>query len=213
MTAGGQAVTGGPGADAARIVSAMPGRVRVKLPRARRTAGEMEGIVAALEASAAFARVHANPSSGSVVVLHDPSADVGEELRRGFRELGIAVVDGPERPLAGGSAAPEQRLLAGAAALNASVARAADGVDLRLLVPLGLAALSLRQAMRGAPGLKEAPWYVLAWYAANSFRALAKTEDEASRREPPGEPVPDVERGPARLPARRTRRRPGEGSV
>jgi hypothetical protein len=50
--------------------------------------------------------------------------------------------------------------------------RATDGQDLRALLPLGVGLLALRQALRGRGRLDDAPWYVLGWYAFDSFWKL-----------------------------------------
>ncbi len=36
-------------------------------------------------------------------------------------------------------------------------------------MPLGLGLLSVRQALRGPDRLGDAPWYLLAWYASETF--------------------------------------------
>ncbi|MBA2638232.1 MAG: hypothetical protein H0U79_08460 [Solirubrobacterales bacterium] len=52
---------------------------------------------------------------------------------------------------------------------NRAVAHRLGGTDLRALVPLGLGLLAARRAMRGEERLADAPWYVLAWYASETF--------------------------------------------
>lgn len=54
--------------------------------------------------------------------------------------------------------------------LNEFARRMTDGeIDLYLLVPLGLSAFALRQLLVKGWELEEIPWYVLAWYAFDSF--------------------------------------------
>lgn len=48
--------------------------------------------------------------------------------------------------------------------------------DLRLLMPLGLGALALRQILIKGLQIDELPWYALAWYAFDSFTKLNETE-------------------------------------
>jgi hypothetical protein len=47
-----------------------------------------------------------------------------------------------------------------------------DLVDLRTLAPLGLGAIALRQLLIKGLQLEDIPWYVLAWYAFDSFVKL-----------------------------------------
>jgi hypothetical protein len=46
-----------------------------------------------------------------------------------------------------------------------------------MLVPVGLATLSLRELLRTGWEIEAAPWYVLAWYAFDSFIKLHYTSD------------------------------------
>lgn len=56
---------------------------------------------------------------------------------------------------------------------NTQVRKQTNGVaDLRLLVPLGLSAIALRQLLTKGLQIEEMPWYVLAWYAFDSFIKL-----------------------------------------
>ncbi|MBW4644285.1 MAG: DUF5132 domain-containing protein [Goleter apudmare HA4340-LM2] len=57
--------------------------------------------------------------------------------------------------------------------LNEDVGRLTNGVaDLRLLVPLGLGLLAMRQFIDRGLQLEEIPWYALAWYAFDAFVKL-----------------------------------------
>jgi Protein of unknown function (DUF5132) len=54
--------------------------------------------------------------------------------------------------------------------LNADVGRMTDGVaDLRLLVPLALGVLAMRQLLEQGLDFEDIPWYTLAWYAFDAF--------------------------------------------
>lgn len=57
--------------------------------------------------------------------------------------------------------------------VNTDVGRITNGVvDLRLLLPLGFSALAVRQLFIKGLQMDEIPWYVLAWYAFDSFMKL-----------------------------------------
>ncbi|MGM3304692.1 DUF5132 domain-containing protein [Anabaena sp. WFMT] len=62
--------------------------------------------------------------------------------------------------------------------INADVGKMTSGVaDLRVILPLGIALLSIRQLLRKGLELDEIPWYILAWYAFDIFTRL-NYEDE-----------------------------------
>lgn len=57
--------------------------------------------------------------------------------------------------------------------LDEQVGRITNGTaDLRLLVPMGLGALALKQLIDKGFQLDEMPWYTLAWYAFDTFVKL-----------------------------------------
>ncbi|WP_413175977.1 DUF5132 domain-containing protein [Anabaena azotica] len=63
--------------------------------------------------------------------------------------------------------------------INADVERMTNGVaDLRVILPLGIALLSLRQLFRKGLELEDAPWYILAWYAFDIFTRLNYEDEE-----------------------------------
>ncbi|AFZ59897.1 DUF5132 domain-containing protein [Anabaena cylindrica FACHB-243] len=62
--------------------------------------------------------------------------------------------------------------------INADVGRMTSGVaDLRVILPLGISLLAIRQLLRKGLELEELPWYILAWYAFDIFTRL-NYEDE-----------------------------------
>jgi Protein of unknown function (DUF5132) len=62
--------------------------------------------------------------------------------------------------------------------VNADIGKLSNGViDLRLLLPLGLSALALRQLLVKGLQIDEIPWYTLTWYAFDSFLKLNHEEE------------------------------------
>ncbi len=108
--------------------------------------------------------VEARAQSASIVVCFDPRD--AEAVATGLRETGIDLTGPGVMPPAGD---PAEAIADAARGLNRAVARRVPAGDLRLLVPLGLGLLSVRQAMRGRDRLADAPWYLLAWYASETF--------------------------------------------
>ncbi len=148
---------------AARVVSATPGRLRVRLPAGAGSDG-LAAVMDALGGRVEVTRVEARWRTGSVVVEYDPAAV--EAVWGVLGELGL-----PTATRVAGSADPEAaRVLGALTRANDLVARRTGGTDLRTLVPVGLGMLALRQLLRGEQRLADAPWYVLAWYASETFQ-------------------------------------------
>jgi hypothetical protein len=156
--------------DQATILSIIPGRVRLKVLGRWRAPEELERVTAALEALAGVNAVRASSLTGSVLVRYDAVGTTVDDLRAAFEGLGLTLVD--EEPPERAHGAPARRVSEAADRVSSRVGRRLGGSDLRLLFPIALGVLSLRQATRDAPGLDQAPWYVLAWYAYDSFLKL-----------------------------------------
>ncbi len=146
-----------------RVVSATAGRVRmqaVDVSGNRRLPSVAEELATWPEVTSVALRAR----SRSVVVRFDPeeATVVADRLLSLGVDLRAGVAVSP-------SGAPPVTIAAAAATADRVVGRRFDGTDLRLLVPLGLGLMAVRRAMRGNERLADAPWYVLAWYASETF--------------------------------------------
>jgi hypothetical protein len=155
-----------------RVMSVLPGRVRLRAVSAegrRRLADVAEK----LRASSEVTSVDVRERSASVVVRFDPAhvSAMGDRLL----DLGVDVRAGVG---SGSSAGPAAAVAAAAAAANGAVGRRLKGTDLRALVPLGLGLMAARRALRGEERLADAPWYILAWYASETFWKFHVTDGE-----------------------------------
>ena len=160
---------------AIEVVSAVAGRMRLRARR-RPLGGEaLAALGGALEAIDGVSDVELRAQSSSAVIRFD-AADTAS-VADGLRALGVEV---PERRAASGVADPAAVIGEAASAVNRAVAGRVPGADLRLLVPLGLGLLSVRQALRGRDRVGDAPWYLLAWYASETyFRFHDRVGEEA----------------------------------
>lgn len=147
----------------ASVVSAVPGRLRIRVARGRSAAGELDRVERALDTIGEVTEVAVRPHARSVVAHFDPrdAAAVTDRLQA----LGIA----PVTDAAGRWGDPAVVVRDAAGVVNGAVARRVPHGDLRTLVPLGLGLVSVRQALRGPDRLRDAPWYLLAWYASETF--------------------------------------------
>lgn len=152
-----------PAAGGVRMVSSVPGRIRLRSvgPGGRQRLSSVAGL---LGAWSEVTSVDVRSRAASVVVRFDPAeaSVVADRLV----ELGVEMPAGA-RPES--QAAPAAAVGAAAAWANRSVGQRLEGTDLRVLVPLGLGLMAARRAMRGDDRLADAPWYVLAWYASETF--------------------------------------------
>ena len=161
-----------------RVLSALPGRLRVRHVGRRRGLEELETLRDSLQARPEVDAVELNPRTGSLLVFYDPGRVSSEDLRGALSEVGLDLAADVEA--ARGQAGGTGRVMGAAEALNRRVIQASGGTDLRLLVPMGLGALSARQALRNTPRLGQAPWYLLAWYAFDSFLKLNRPQGRST---------------------------------
>ena len=152
----------------AHLVSATPGRVRLRLPAGATDRNLLAAASDALAARAEVRRAEARWQTRSLVVEFDPGA--GEAAWAALGELGLARPAAPPTTPAETADPEAARVLGGLTRVNSLVARRTGGTDLRTLVPVGLGMLALRQLVRGDQRLADAPWYVLAWYASETFQ-------------------------------------------
>ena len=145
-----------------RVVSAVPGRIRLRAGRAG--AAHLSALANELGSWPQILAADLRQRSGSLVVRYDPVH--ATSIADGLLGLGVDLRAGV--PLSVPSP-PGPAIATAAAAGNAAVARRLCGTDLRTLVPLGLGLLAARRAMRDQERLADAPWYVLAWYASETY--------------------------------------------
>ncbi len=181
----------------ARIVSSIPGRVRLKVSRRGGMLESMQRIADALTTRVEVSDVQLNPQTGSILIRYDPERSSLDDLRSGLRQQGIVINE--VRPIGtgansgGGTSEASANLTRMLGNLNARVGRATNGLgNLRLFVPLGLGALTIRQIFRHGLKLDDLPWYVTVWYAYQSFITLNPTTHQPAQAEDRTASIPGV---------------------
>jgi hypothetical protein len=171
---------------AVAVVHATSGRLRL---RVRATSTEVREVLdrVAHTADASPLRVSTNLRTRSALVAWNPSElDVVEavELLRNAHPALHDLTPPPDaivQPRRQSTVATH--IAKSLSQADRRVFHATEGVlDLRMLVPIGLAAYSVRQLIRTGPQLGKTPWYVLAYYAFDTFIKLHDT--------PPGDLAP-----------------------
>ena len=160
-----------------RIISVIPGRVRLKVPRRGGMLEDMQQIADALTSRVEVSDVQVNPQTGSILVRYDPERGSLNDLCSALRQLGIAINEvrpvGTVSTSGGGTSEASANLTRMLGDLNTRVGRATNELgDLRLFVPLGLGVLTVRQIFRHGLKLDDLPWYVVGWYAFQTFTTL-----------------------------------------
>ncbi|AVZ31703.1 HMA2 domain-containing protein [Nodularia spumigena] len=151
-----------------KIISNTPGRLRLRISPPHRHPREMQSITNVLKAQSQIIQVRTNINSGSIIINHDGRNATLENVLTTLLDLGVTFADITE----GNSEAAEdvKRAIIN---LNKRFEQATSGeVDLRFIFPLGLSILAVRQILVKGLQLEIIPWYVLAWYAFDSFMKL-----------------------------------------
>ncbi|GET38964.1 HMA2 domain-containing protein [Microseira wollei] len=162
-----------------RIVSSTPGRMRLKVGHQHRNSQALEPITQALKSQLGIYDVRTNTHTGSITIMHATEHLSGEDIYAMLRDLGVIFAD-----IAGGRSEVASNITSAVYDLNRRVRKGTNGVvDLRILMPLALGALSIRQLLVKGLQLDIIPWYVLAWYSFDSFIKLHYTSEPQPRRE------------------------------
>ncbi len=167
----------------AQVVSSSPGRTRFKLPPHRRNYQEMERISSGLQAHPDVHDVQFNTQTGSILVHHDPHRSDQHEMKDVLRDLGCIFGDitGTEDLLSVGTSEGSLDFGSAISDLNQQVLLATNGVvDLRYIIPVGLGALAVLQFLTYGWQFDIVPWFVLAYFAVESFSRLDLNQDPAT---------------------------------
>lgn len=153
---------------ATKIVSDTPGRLRLRVATENREVEKMQHIANFLTAQPHISQVKTNIHHGSILIHHDNQTGNLSEIVETLKDIGIIFTD-----ITQGQTDAATGISHAVIDLNQRVERATNGtVDLRFLFPFGLGFLALRQLIIKGLQLEVIPWYVLAWYAFDSFWKL-----------------------------------------
>lgn len=159
----------------AQILSQTPNRIRLRVfPSPQRTE-RIKLLVADLETQSAVDRVRSNFHSGTITIFHHSRSFDSVNLLETLANLGLIITNTPPNS----SQLTSQSSIAAASVtqvtkgLNQYIRQTSRGLfDLGFLVPLSFALLAWRQLSQKGWQFEMIPWYVLAWYAFDSFIKL-----------------------------------------
>lgn len=139
----------------------------------------MARIADALRRSEAVHGVETNLITGTIVVYHRQQAL--ENIEAQLKDLGVIVM------AATGIETSPRSLVDAVSDLDRRLGSATGGVlSLRLLVPVAFGALAALQLARRGLEIGAAPWYLLAYFAFESYTRLNVAEQEREPAESAG---------------------------
>jgi hypothetical protein len=151
-------------------------RTRIRVSRKRKNREEMARLARALEEFPSVSRVDANLQTGTLLVYHEEGAL--EDIRCRLRDLGVILM------AASGVELPTQWFTNAVSDLDMRISSQTKGLlNLKTLVPVGLGALAILQLVRRGLQLEGAPWYILAYFAFESFRRLNAPDEKTAQEE------------------------------
>ncbi len=152
-----------------QLVHASPGRLRLRVRQEDLGSPTLRHAEQSLAALPGVRTVQLNPLARSVVLLYDESATDSSELIAAMGRSDIRVTPESERSSGGLGSRPLKDSIESAISYADNQVHEKSGgfVDLRTLVPIGLAAFAVRELLAGR--LAAAPWYVLLWYSYSSY--------------------------------------------
>jgi hypothetical protein len=167
-------------ASPARVVHRIPGRMRVRFARGSITPEALARLQSGVLKVRGVTRCEANRTTGCLLVHFDEAGfDAGRFSRAvggladDRRPRGPAVTAAPVRVHDGGPSHLARVINVRLRLLDRRLRRATgDRVDLRTIVPIGFAGLAIREIVVNSAHLPAIPWYVLAWYAFDSYLKL-----------------------------------------
>ncbi len=164
----------------AQIVSQTPGRVRLRVTPSHRQQQKIAPIVNDLKARLEIYRVKTNLPTGSITVLHGRELLSSQDICTVLQDLGVNLLEVTKEPRSSvSSSSSAAAVIETATDLNRRVKTATnDAIDLRFVFPLSLGVLAIRQLVVKGWQLEIIPWYVLAWYAFDSFIKLNSTNEQ-----------------------------------
>jgi len=160
-----------------RVAHAVPGRIRIKVDRHDLTDRLSALLQSALSAMPEVSEVRVQPMTGSITVYSGLRRLDPLMLSQRLGSLRLMSLD----PSVGDPYADKMLPMSETArnikstfhGVDARLGELTNGRwDLRTVVPFALGALAVRAFIAESAALTAAPWYVLAWYAFDSFWKL-----------------------------------------
>ncbi len=173
-------MTAAAGSPAGRVVHRVPGRVRIKFDRAEMTPEALARLRQAISELDGVTRCDANQRATSLVIHYDDAGLDMDRLADAVGGLAPEEAAGGDPPDLAHERHPHSRVARGLNARFVALDRrirqlTGHRVDLKVAVPVGFGVLAARQIITSSGSLPAIPWYVLLWYAFDSYLRLQDT--------------------------------------
>jgi copper chaperone CopZ len=156
-----------------RVASHIPGRVRVKLAPASRSARVMAHIKEQLKGVAGIDAVDLNPATGSVTVCYDRAKHTMEGIRRVFEDIDVVLANLTDAPSFDESCKKPTTFIGAVEDLNRRCSESTGvNIDLKKILPLTLLGAGLWAIARQGLRVSQVPAWVFLWLAFDSFVKL-----------------------------------------
>ena len=173
------------------VVHAIPGRVRLKIPQLRDNPELARDIQQRVSGHQGIRRIEANPLTGSLLVLYDPSEltslesllALSETLTPLFPDLDIGQIEAWMAASTNGTGAPSslmESISTTLGALYSAVGKVTGNLDLKLLLPGALFVLGIRGLLI-AEKVPVPAWYDLLWFSFGTFMMLNRPEGKGAQ--------------------------------
>jgi hypothetical protein len=158
----------------ANIISQTSGRLRIRLARESRDYKVITALNDYLKKSLDIYRIRTNISTGSITIFYATNLSNFEQIKDYLLKLGVQLLDSNSSSYSvSEKSLGAEKIVNFLGGVNQRVGQQTKGTaDLRLMVPLGFSILAIRQLLIKGLILDYIPWYVLAWYAFDSFIKL-----------------------------------------
>ncbi|HYE34588.1 HMA2 domain-containing protein [Methylocaldum sp.] len=179
----------------ARIVSAVPGRLRITSRRTRHNGPLLDRIKGNLEAKSEVSRVHVNPTTGSVTVHYDSGRCDKAGILKWLQDVDVIVEDLTHAPSVAPPLAATLTVNEAIYDLNTRISRWTGlPIDLRTALPLAFVGAGLWSMLRNGLMIEKVPGWFLLWLGFDLF-GKTRTHDVAERKSEASKPEPVGKRG------------------
>ena len=160
-----------------RIASSTPGRLRLRLYHPKSHSDLMRRVKTSLSDRPGIQDVDANHSTGSVIIRYDTAKHSHDSVLAMLHDIGVILHD---VMVGGGSVLPDTNQCTVAIQISNAISDidrrvfqlTGGKMDLKLIIPLAIGALGIRQILREGVGISHIPGCVLLWYAVDIFYKL-----------------------------------------
>ena len=156
-----------------KIASNIPGRLRLRTSPPKPHPEILEGVKRHLQKQLGIREIITNPVTGSILIHYDAHVHTHDNLSAILYDLGMILYDvssnqGPPPILPHSSTATQ--ITEVISDLDKRIYQLTSGkANLKLIMPLFMGAIGVRQVLKKGWGFSEIPGYVLIWYAIDAF--------------------------------------------